>query len=307
MKSREKLQHQLDAMHDLQGIVTMMKTLSGANIRQYENASRTLEKYSSNIELGLRVLGNELQKAPASTRRGSNNMPTGLIVFGTDYGLCGRFNEHLTKLALAQENPRILSVGVRTANYLREAGFDSEEVFPAPASLGKTSELIQLLLLAIDQWQERQEFMQVDILFNHYLPDGAYRPVRQTLLPIDTERFRRPLGNTWPSRNLPGYSLPVSLLFGDLLRQYFFITLFSACVESQTSEHSTRFRTMLNAEENIKNRLEEITTDFRRVRQAEITDELMEVVAGFEASQQQEPESHHENISREQEANIHPS
>ncbi len=305
VKSREKIQHQLDAMHDLQGIVKMMKTLAGANIRQYEHASRTLENYYSSIELGLRLVGSELENIPANPAVGSNLMPTGIIIFGTDHGLCGHINEHLVELALETKNPRVLTVGVRTANALAEAGIDSDKVFPAPASLGKTSDLIQQLLPGIDHWQNQQQLMPVDILFNHYLPDGAYHPVRQALLPVDTGRFRQAPGNTWPSHKLPGHSIAAPLLFGELLQQYFFISLFSACVESQTSEHSTRLRTMLNAEENIKNRIEEITAEFRRVRQAEITSELMEVLAGFEASLQHETPGRDKDNNQQQAEHFH--
>ena len=305
MKSREKIQHQLDAMHDLQGIVKMMKTLAGANIRQYEHAARTLENYYSSIELGLRVVGSELENVPVNPGSGSNLMPTGIIIFGTDHGLCGHINEHLVELALETKNPRVLTVGERTANVLTEAGIESDKVFPAPASPGKTSDLIQQLLLGIDHWQNQQQFMPVDIVFNHYLPDGAYHTVRQALLPVDTGRFRKPLGNTWPSHNLPGHSIAAPILFGELLQQYFFISLFSACVDSQTSEHSTRLRTMLNAEENIKNRIEEITAEFRRVRQAEITSELMEVLAGFEASLQHRTPGQDKDVNQQQAEHLH--
>jgi F-type H+-transporting ATPase subunit gamma len=72
-------------------------------------------------------------------------------------------------------------------------------------------------------------------------------------------------------------------LLSRLIRQYFFVSIFRACAESQASEHASRLTSMQSAERNLDERLQEVTMIFRRARQNTITSELLDVVAGFEA------------------------
>ena len=103
------------------------------------------------------------------------------------------------------------------------------------------------------------------------------------LLPVDLERFRTMTERPWPSHVLPTFSMAREKLFSALLRQYFFISIFRACVQSLASEHASRLASMQAAERNIEERLRELDAQFRQRRQDAITAELLDVVAGFEA------------------------
>ena len=72
-------------------------------------------------------------------------------------------------------------------------------------------------------------------------------------------------------------------LLSSLIRQHLFIVLYSACAESLAGEHASRLVSMQVAEKNIKERLESLTATFRQQRQNQITEELLDVVSGFEA------------------------
>lgn len=88
---------------------------------------------------------------------------------------------------------------------------------------------------------------------------------------------------SWPSRSIPLYTLTTGELFNHLIRQYFFIILFRAFIESMASENASRLTTMQKAEQNIEERLENLNAQFNHQRQKAITDELLDIVAGFEA------------------------
>jgi len=88
---------------------------------------------------------------------------------------------------------------------------------------------------------------------------------------------------SWPGSSLPTYTMDREVLLSSLLRQYFFISLFRACAESQSAEHGSRLRAMQAAEKNLDENRGELTGQYRRVRQEIITSELLDVVAGFEA------------------------
>jgi len=80
-------------------------------------------------------------------------------------------------------------------------------------------------------------------------------------------------------------------LFASLVREYLFVSLYRAFAESSASENASRLAAMQSAEKNIEDRLEELSTLFNRQRQMTITEELLDILAGFEALKEKKPNS----------------
>jgi F-type H+-transporting ATPase subunit gamma len=87
----------------------------------------------------------------------------------------------------------------------------------------------------------------------------------------------------WPSRSLPTFTMEREQLLPSLLRQHLFVLLYRSLVESLASENASRLASMQAAEHSIEERLEDLRTQFRYQRQHVITEELLDLVAGFEA------------------------
>jgi F-type H+-transporting ATPase subunit gamma len=285
----EQLQHQLASLTDLQSIVRTMKALSAASVRQYERAQEALADYYRTVELGLHVVLRH-HAGPLAERRRSPGR-AGAVVFGSDHGLCGRFNEavvghlqeRLPALPAADEPVRTVAVGVRAAEELAAAGLWVEGEYFTPSSSEAITATVQQLLLKLDEWQSEAGVDHVHVFYNRQQDGAGYRPTGVQLLPVDLPRFQRLEAEPWPTRVLPTFTLPAPRLLATLLRQYFFVTLFRGCAESLAAEHNSRLAAMHNAERNIDERLEEVTAAYRRERQGAITAELLDVVAGFEA------------------------
>lgn len=284
----ESLTRQLDNLGDLRLIVRTMKALSAARIRQCEEAVAALSGYAETVRLGLHAVLREvdtlgLQPAP---HRGRDRH--GVIVFGSDHGLCGRFNEEIGALALRAMGQApgpllIATVGSRTADVLRFAGHDPEVALEVPASPQQTTTTVQQLLLRIDEWQARRGMDGLTLCYNRHEGTKAYQPTTDTLLPLDLARLRNLDQGRWPSRGLPGFSMDRSALLERLLNHHLFVSLYRACAESQASEHAARLGAMHAAQRNVEERLESVTAAYRRTRQEEVTAELLDVVSGFEA------------------------
>jgi F-type H+-transporting ATPase subunit gamma len=284
MKTLEALQRDMDTATDLQSIVRTMKVLAAVSIRQYEKALASLADYNRTVEMGLQaVLRDRRSAAPGRARTPPR---TGAIVFGSDHGLCGRYNESIAAFAIeALENAgdrRILAVGSRIEAALRARGEDVEQLFFVPGSVTGITSTVQSLLLRIDDW--RQAGVERVLLFhNAHEQKTAYRAQRRELLPIDPSRFNSGRDRPWPSRSLPVFTMDSGELLRALIRQHLFIVLFSACAESLAGEHASRLISMQVAEKNIQQRLETLTSTYRQQRQNQITEELLDVVSGFEA------------------------
>jgi F-type H+-transporting ATPase subunit gamma len=291
MESTEQLHKQLDSLDQLRSIVKTMKALSAASIRQYEQAVTALDGYYRTVERGLHVVLKDLQQAPAPERRTHQPPRLAAIVFGSDHGLCGRFNEEISghaleRMASTGADPKhrlVLAVGARVAASLEHQGQTIEADFLVPGSAAQITVTVQQLLLKVDEWRHQAGVHSVYLFYNRHSAGKGYQPTGMELLPVNLQRFKRLQEQRWPSRSLPTFSMDRDALLSRLLHQYLFVSIFRACAESQASEHASRLAAMQAAERNLDDRLAEVTMVFRRARQNTITSELLDVVAGFEA------------------------
>jgi F-type H+-transporting ATPase subunit gamma len=216
--------------------------------------------------------------------------PTVAIVFGSDHGLCGRFNEQISRFARTEMRERslvagdgsYLAVGVQAASRLEAMGEEISECFYLPGAVSGLTATAHSVLLKIDEWQAAQGIARVLLFHNARSAEAMASPVVRQLLPIDPDWLRSLAKRRWPSRVLPTYTMDSRTLFSSLIQEHLFVTIFRAGAESMASEHATRLASMQAAERNIQEHLEEMTGAFRRRRQQAITEELLDVVAGFE-------------------------
>jgi F-type H+-transporting ATPase subunit gamma len=268
-----------------------MKVLSTVSIRQYEQAVKAQIDYYRTVQLGLQVVLQDTQNLPSTENKKTKKRDAAVIVFGSDYGLCGRFNEDIADFTLQQlktasatfEKQQILVIGSRVAANLEHAGQTVDEELQLPGSAARITATVQKVLLKIEDWREQNDINDVSLFYNRHLSGGGYQSTSVELLPVNLQHFHPQQKAQWPSHRLPTFSMDRKRLLSDLLRQYFFVSIFQACAESQASEHASRLAAMQAAEKNLDEKLEEFAILFRRLRQEAITTELLDVVSGFEA------------------------
>ncbi|MFH1217012.1 MAG: F0F1 ATP synthase subunit gamma [Pseudomonadota bacterium] len=290
MDTLQALDKRITTTAKLQGIVKSMKTLSAVNIRQYERAMASLATFLEVIELGLQTA---LKEQPFPKQHAANPNRRGLIVFGSDQGLCGRFNERLADFVTTQldemgitdrTSVKLLVIGARIGARLEALGYTIDEIFWVPGSVNGINTNIYQVLLSMERWLEEDKILQVDIFYNRYEKLTASEPSRHPLLPINNERMRELGKRKWPGRSLPYFRVPADQLFSGLIRQYLFASLYSIQAESLASEQASRLRSLQNAESNIEEHIEELRGEYRIKRQSTITSELLDLVAGFKAT-----------------------
>ncbi len=289
METLESLQRAIDASCQLKDIVRTMKVMASVSIRQYEKAVASLEHYGDTVELGLMTVIRQTGLPSVRGRPGDR----AAIVFGSDHGLCGRFNETLLDYVSShlrnEGTTRLLAVGGRADAGLGARGLAVEECFFVPGSVSGITLTVQQILQKIENWGHQG--VEIVDLF-HHKPSGRghYRPLLQRLLPLETGYYRHLARRKWPGPSLPVFVLDAAVLMAALLRQHLFISLYRACAESLAAEHGQRLMSMQLAEKNIVTRLERLTLTHRQLRQEQITAELLEVVSGFEAVEADEQE-----------------
>jgi len=212
----------------------------------------------------------------------------GAVVFGSDQGLVGQFNEVVADyavktLAVLPGNPRVWAVGERVSACLTDAGLPPIGLFTVPNSVHAITPLVGQILVASEVGGDQNEIAQLHLFYNRPASGSVYAPVSQRLLPLD-EEWRRELAELhWPTKTLPEVMGDDTVTLRALIREYLFVSLFRACAESLASENASRLAAMQRAEKNIDDLLEELNGTFHRLRQSGIDEELFDVVSGFEA------------------------
>jgi F-type H+-transporting ATPase subunit gamma len=299
MPTLEALRHTLATVEELRSIVRTMKALAAVSIHQYDRAVSALADYDRAVRQGLAVvlheqaveagvrglvLTDEAPEAPSTT---GNPLAIGAVAFGSDHGLCGRFNEVLAEhLAMTlhdqpQSQRRVLAVGIRQAAALEEQGLSVQQAFYTPGAASTIQQTVRQLLPVLEQWREAG-VIEILLFHNRHRGANSHEPTRVQLLPLDPATLNREA--LLAKRSLPGYAADRTELLAALLREWLFVELFRACAESLASEHASRLLAMQAAERNIIDRLAELNAIYRQQRQEAITAELLDVVAGFEAT-----------------------
>lgn len=283
------LRRKIDSAGDLQSVVRTMKTLAASNIGQYERSLRALSDYYRIVELGL---GACLRVSPPATtivRNGRTDMQAiGAVVFGSDQGLVGRFNEVVADeavkaLGALAGKAEVWAVGERVHGRLLNAGLPLRGLFAVPNSVKAIAPLVGQILVESETPQGPRALTELHLFYNRPTSGAVYAPVQQRLFPLDAGWRRKLTEPPWPTKNLPEVVGSGGATLRALIHEYLFVSLFRACAESLASENASRLAAMERADRNINELLEQLHGQFHHLRQSGIDEELFDVISGFEA------------------------
>jgi F-type H+-transporting ATPase subunit gamma len=288
--STEQLSRKISGAKDLGGVVRAMKALAASSVGQYEKAVNALDDYLQTVELGLIACLHGASKGfPAIDIKPRHADKIGAVIFGSDQGLVGSFNEVIVEFsqkslrALPGRVTQIWVVGDRAKALLPETGGIPVRGLEVPASLDAITPLVGQILLELEAAREKGEIWEVHVFHNHPKPSSAYEPIGRRLLPLDAAWEQELHATPWPTKTPPQVIDGVSSAFPILIRDYLFVLLFQACAESLASENASRLASMSRAEKSIDSMLDDLNRKYHRLRQESIDEELFDVIAGFEA------------------------
>ncbi|WP_020680880.1 F0F1 ATP synthase subunit gamma [Marinobacterium rhizophilum] len=284
------LRRKIDSATELQSVVRTMKALAASSISQYEQAVRALGEYARSVELGLSVCfrGSDTLQSMTTEAVNAKERALGAVVFGSDQGLVGQFNDVVTDYArqtLASQPipPLVWAVGERVHARLEDADLPLAGDFSVPNSVKAITRLVGQILVESEARLSRGEISGLCLFYNRPTSGAIYAPVSQRLLPLDANWCRQLAERPWPTGNLPEAIGAGTITLQALIREYLFISLFRACAESLACENASRLAAMQRADTNIGELLDELHLTFHRVRQGGIDEELFDVISGFEA------------------------
>jgi F-type H+-transporting ATPase subunit gamma len=284
------LRRKISSAGDLQSVVRTMKALAASSIGQYEKSVSALGDYYRTVELGLGACFRENPPATAKAKRNGETKAgsIGAVIFGSDQGLVGQFNDivadyAIKTLAALPGKPHVWAVGERVHARLADAGLSLMGLFTVPNSVQAITPLVGQIQIESEAQRAKGEYAQLYVFHNRPQSGALYEPVSQRLLPLDAPWAEGLAKVPWPTKSLPEIMGGGTTTLRALIREYLFISLFRACAESLASENASRLAAMQRADKNIDDLLETLHGTFHQLRQSGIDEELFDVISGFEA------------------------
>ena len=282
----EALSRHSATLSSIRGIVHTMKTLSAINARPYEHVVRAIEAYHATVLRSLAAFSHSTGRMAARPQHVGERW---LVVFGSDHGLCGSYNEIVAQRvkeyceSWPHVEKRLLVIGQKMNDALSDHGLHSEGVLLPPASVDGIGRMAGEIVTRLDLVTRRRPLSRVSVTlaFTQRGEHGLREPVTRRLLPLE-DRLLQPT-TRWQSRTLPDYSMEPDALFASLVRSHIYASVFRASAEAMATENAARLALMQQAEQSVDDRLEQVKAELSSVRQTEITNELMDVIIGFEA------------------------
>lgn len=281
----EHLSRKNNTLTSIRGIVHTMKTLAAINAAPYEQAAQSIEAYHQTILQGLAAFVYRTGGVSLLTEATQPHRRL-VVVFGSDHGLCGSYNELLadkvsqysTSQPIAQQH--ILCIGSRLANALLEHELPADVVLMPPASADGVGRLAGDIVTRIERLGRGQPLahLAVTLIFTQRAEHGYQETVTRNLLPLDKALLQPQ--QRWHSRSLPDYTMNAEALLASLIRNHVFASVFRASAEAMVTENATRLALMQQAEQSVDEQLEAVQQELSSVRQDEITNELMDIVIG---------------------------
>ncbi len=306
MATRKEVKSRISSVKNVQKITRAMEMVAAARLRRAEQRIDALRPYARELRKMTRQVaeaaGQEARNLPVLQQR-DEERNVGILLITGDRGLAGSFNSQIIRAGVQEQREvrgngaqaRFSVVGRRGVSTMR---FRGEELhgeyvgFTDRPSFADAREIADKLVASyVDE-----ELDRVELVYNKYVSPLTQYVWRQTLLPIQQaevlgegadDESDEPEGEDDSlaeahRKALWVYEPEPEELLAELLPEYAQLSVYRALLESTASEHGSRMTAMRNAAENAKDVISDLTLEMNRVRQAEITQEILEVVAGAE-------------------------
>ena len=288
------IRRRIKSVKNTQQITKAMKMVSAAKLRRAQERVVTARPFANKMS---EVLG-ELAKRtsedfhhPLLDLRGDQRYL--LVLITADKGLCGAFNTNLTKAAQAfmRENSdkqiELIAVGRKGRDFFRSRRAVIASEFIGLTGKGRVefSEAVEVARAIIDLYTEDTGIDKVFFLYNEFKSVLSQRVVLEQLLPVSRANTEELEAKTQQPVNLIDYiyEQPPEEMFGTLLPRLIETQIFRALLESIASEQGARMTAMDSASKNASELIDSLTLNMNRIRQAAITNEIIEVVSGAAA------------------------
>ena len=295
MATLQDLKRRIRSVRNTRKITKAMELVAAARLRRAEERITQMRDFADRMQeltAGSARAASSMRGLTLLQQREPNRVA--IVALTGDRGLAGAFNGQILRRAFAVERRlreegreiRWLAVGRKGRSTLQFRRYEVEQAwtgFTDQPSYGDA----QAVAHRLAELYSNEEIDQAIVVYNHYVSPLVQRVTEQEVLPISEEALaREDAEEDEHDRALLGdfiYEPEPEQILERLLPVYLETELYRALLESAASEHGARMTAMRNASKNAGELIDSLTLAMNRARQAEITQEILEVVAGADA------------------------
>jgi F-type H+-transporting ATPase subunit gamma len=280
--SQRDIRRRIQSSRNIKQITRAMQFVAASKLKRAQDATLAARPYSTKLDELLADLATVLdgEDHPLLVRReGGKRL---IVLITTDRGLAGALNTNTIRFAAQQITSTsgdlaVVTVGRKGRDAMRRARVPLEAHFDGYGDRPAFADVLPLARLISDDYLAHA-YDRVDIVYSHFVSTLMQRPSMDELLPITPHEDTAGIpGNQFIFEPSP------STVLEQLLPRYVATRIFQAALESKASEESSRMVAMKNATENAEELIEDLTLAYNKVRQANITREMIEIASGAEA------------------------
>ncbi len=286
MAAAKEIRSKIGSVQNTQKITKAMEMVAASKMRKAMERGLATRPYASKIR---EVIGNLAQANSEFSHPFMESRPVkrvGVIVVSTDRGLCGGLNSNLFKTVLTKLRGwqteeiefDIALIGSKASGFFKRVGGN---IVGEVSALGDAPTLEQLLgftKVMLDAYENGQ-IDELHIAYNEFVNTMTQDPTVEQLVPISRGEIERSASHQWDYLYEPGGEE----VLAELLTRYLETIVYQAVVENIACEQAARMVAMKAASDNATSLIDELQLIYNKARQAAITQELSEIVAGAAA------------------------
>jgi F-type H+-transporting ATPase subunit gamma len=301
--AQKEVKQRIDSVKNVQKITRAMEMVAAARLRRAEQRIERLRPYASAIRRMTRQASEAAQNVPniPILKDREDTQKVGLVIMTGDRGLAGGFNSQVMRAAIraAVEHEREgrtvvwYASGRRGVSSLTFRGREATGQYTGHTDRPAYANAREIADDVVSAYVDG-DIDRVEVFYNGYVSPLTQEVKRETLLPLqqatvsEADEMREDLDREGKDEDtghtaLTEYEPDPGDILERLVPDYVEISIFRALLESTASEHGARMTAMRNASENASEIIDDLTLQLNRERQADITQEIMEVVAGAES------------------------
>lgn len=285
MSSKKEIQHRIKSVKNTKKVTRAMEMVSAAKMRKAVEAVLKSRAYADLSQEIASKINQDKTKHPLFSPKAENSeSKTAIILFSSNRGLCGGLNTNLIKKVInhkplnTDKKIDIILIGKKGAKIIKNPNFELVADFKKEDTAFKSKDILPIVKLVLTDYQAGK-YSQILLAYNHFKSAASQEPKIKQILPIINDKNKE---NDQKNKNdeylfEPGMFQVLDALIPRMIE----IQIFQALLESNASEHSARMAAMHQATESAGEMIEELTLSFNKARQASITQEIAEIVAGI--------------------------
>ncbi|MCE5039283.1 ATP synthase F1 subunit gamma [Staphylococcus auricularis] len=286
MASLKEIDSRISSTKKMKQITKAMNMVSNSKLRRAEENTKSFRPYMEKMQDAITAVAGASKNSNHPMLQQRDVKKVGYLVITSDRGLAGAYNANILRTLINDINERhqssdeyeLLVLGRTGVEFLEHRDYEIRDTLLQVPDQPSFNEIQTLAKKAIDMYNN-EDIDELKIYYNHFVNILESKPSSKTVLPLSPEDSSQGQGQMSSYEFEPDKESILSVI----LSQYVESLIYGTILDAKASEHASRMTAMKNASDNATELIDDLSLEYNRARQAEITQQITEIVGGSAA------------------------